>query len=671
MEHELNGASAQLTRIQLALAGLALLASAGWLLNATLRDPNVPFLTRAGDPPWISVAMQPDANAIRVDTANPPTVTFVARFALEAVPAEAELRGRALTRAELLVNDEPIPGASGGDETWKQPFRVRVESALETGPNEVRVRVTNARGPALLKLRLRDAATGDVLLETNATWDAYGPDGRAAGTQEASDTRPHPQSFSMKSAGQILVERAGVLALLFTLGALLHLVAGRILPAAVRSRPAEVVLCAATLFWLAVYFGKTSQLPVLMGFDIVGHLAYIDYLLEERAIPLATEGWSMYHPPLAHFATSLLVGTFDVAPESSAARWLYRLPTVLAGLGNVWATYFVARRLFASDPLRTSLATGFAALLPMNVYMSAYVSNEPVHSFLVSLSLLLATNTLLRSGVDAKQVASVAVAVGLAITAKFTALIAVPVTAVCIGLKAWLADGLRGGRALGTAAALLAGVTLVGGWVYARNWLLLGRPVVGNWDLPGNLVWWEQPGFHTLAYYAGFGQALTHPFFAGYHSFWDGLYSTFWGDGLAAGMIRLSTRHGAWSYDFMTAGYWLAFPATVLLVLGVGRGLSRCLRGDDPRARLAMTLHMTFLYCVSFALLAITLRLPYYAQAKAFYVLCAIVPLSIAAALGLAWLPERLTGPRWLAVRMLFSGWLTTLAGAIILSFLG
>ena len=79
---------------------------------------------------------------------------------------------------------------------------------------------------------------------------------------------------------------------------------------------------------------------------------------------------------------------------------------------------------------------------------------------------------------------------------------------------------------------------------------------------------------------------------------------------------------------------------------------------------------LAYLVATSLALFTITLRLPYYAQAKAFYILSAIVPLSIVAALGLAWVPERLAG-RWPAASAIYSGWLGTLAATILLAFLG
>ena len=183
-------------------------------------------------------------------------------------------------------------------------------------------------------------------------------------------------------------------------------------------------------------------------------------------------------------------------------------------------------------------------------------------------------------------------------------------------------------------------------------------------------AWWQQPGFHTSSYYTSFGDALSHPFFAGRVSFWDGFYSTLWGDGLVAGMARLATRHDAWSYDFMTAGYWLAFPASILVIAGFARAGRYCVDEIDPGRRLAMSLLVAFLYTAVFALFAITFQLAYYAQAKAFYVLSAIVPLSLVGGLGLSWAPERLTSSVWAPILIPYWGWLATLAGSLVLAFL-
>jgi len=657
-----------ISRWQLALALAAVVASAAWVVDATLRDPNVPFLPAVDDPEWIAADVPRHTDAISLDRRNAPSYTFSKRFALDAPGPDTIVRTRSLGQLELRIN-ESLVWKSDPAASWKLETVVSVADLLQPGDNEIRGRVSNARGPALLQLRLEDGER--TLLETDSSWRTIGPGSRSPTSVRASDTRPDPQSSSLPASGSMLVRHAAVLGLFFALGVLGYLAIRRWFSGAALARAPEAVLALATLFWLLVYTLKSTSLPVLMGFDIVGHLAYIDFLLEKGAIPLATDGGSMYHPPLGHALIAALAGLFDLAREEPASRWLYRLPTFLAGLGNVWAVWFAARRLFDDDPLRTSLAVGFAGLLPMNLYMSAYVSNEPIHSFLVSVSLCIGCVLLLRPGAARSRIIGLSVALGLAILTKFTALIAVPVVGLFLAAKLWIVDRITPLRALATSAAMGAGVAAVGGWVYVRNWQHFGRPVVGNWDLPGDLVWWEQPGFHTANYYTSFGQALSQPFFAGYASFWDGLYSTFWGDGLVAGMLRLSTRHDAWNYDFMTAGYWLAFPATLALLLGFGRGLRFCATGNDLPRRLAMSMLLLFLYAACFALLAITLELPYYAQAKAFYVLSAIVPLCLVAALGLAWVFERLREPRWLFIRAIYCGWLGALAGALILSFLG
>jgi uncharacterized BrkB/YihY/UPF0761 family membrane protein len=67
----------------------------------------------------------------------------------------------------------------------------------------------------------------------------------------------------------------------------------------------------------------------------------------------------------------------------------------------------------------------------------------------------------------------------------------------------------------------------------------------------------------------------------------------------------------------------------------------------------------------------VTFRVPYYAQAKAFYVLSAIVPLSVVAGAGLSLVPDALGEDRHRVVRALYFGWLGALAGCLGLSYLG
>ena len=173
----------------------------------------------------------------------------------------------------------------------------------------------------------------------------------------------------------------------------------------------------------------------------------------------------------------------------------------------------------------------------------------------------------------------------------------------------------------------VAGSTFATGFTSGRPWWATG-PFQATSDGGNSLA------SIPLAYYTEFGAALRHPFFAGYASFWDGIYSTLWGDGLAAGMVRLATRHAHWNYEFMTLAYALALPASLLIFVGFGRATFQALTDVDLGRRCALSLITTVLYVVGLALLAITLSLPYYAQAKAFYAIATLVPVALVGALG-------------------------------------
>lgn len=667
-----HASEAQLTRLQLAGAAALVAVCLLTLGNAMLRSPEVPFLTAFRNAEWIAAPLPRSSDAITVDLEAVPAFVFTKRFRIPEPGARAAdepvvVEARALRDLDLALNGRAIT-AEPAPASWREPHRIDVSAGLRPGANELRATVRNPRGPALLALRVEGRGL-DVATDT--TWEVAWEGVLPQLAVLASDTRLNAESLSMPTPGVLLGARAGSLALLFLASALAYALLGPRLPAHLRARMPEVVLGLVTLYWIALFALKLSRMPVLMGFDVPGHLEYIDWLLARHALPLATDGWSTYHPPLFYALTASLVGAFDVARDSELARSLYRLVSFLAGLANVWLTWLLARRLFRGRPLEASLAVGFAGLLPMNVYLSAYVSNEPLHGALASLAVWAACVLLLERGCPPLRLALVALALGLALLTKFTSLLLVPVIAFFLGFKRWAVDARPPARAVGSVAALLLGIALVAGWYYARNWAHFGTPLVLNTHLPGSLGWWEQPGFHTADYYTGFGEVLRHPFFAGYHSVWDGLYSTFWGDGLVAGMVSLHTRHLFWSYDFMTLGYTLALPATGLLALGFALTVRAALRDPDPGRRMALSLVSTLVFVVGFALVYVTLPLPYYAQAKAFYGLAAIVPLAIVAAHGLAAIPGFFPGDRFLALRALYFGWLGALAGVLVLSYLG
>jgi hypothetical protein len=213
-------------------------------------------------------------------------------------------------------------------------------------------------------------------------------------------------------------------------------------------------------------------------------------------------------------------------------------------------------------------------------------------------------------------------------------------------------------------------MAVICGWYYIRNILHFGRPFMINWNLPGQL-WWQDPGFHTLQYYLSFGEALRHPYFSAFHSFWDGMYSTFWGDGLIGGKALMAKRPDVWNYDYMSAVYLFALPATGIFLIGFLKAIRTALKDKDPNFKLIMAFLIISFYSVALFIFFSTLKVPIYGQAKAFYCLAAMGPISVFGVLGLGVVRDWLASSRLMVVRALFYGWLGTLITSIYLSFAG
>jgi tetratricopeptide (TPR) repeat protein len=165
------------------------------------------------------------------------------------------------------------------------------------------------------------------------------------------------------------------------------------------------------------------------------------------------------------------------------------------------------------------------------------------------------------------------------------------------------------------------------GWYYARIWLKFGTPLLGNWDVISGFTWWQDPGYHTAADYLRFGRSLITPLFSGFAGFADGIYSTLWGDGLSGGALSVNVP---WNLSPMAAGYLWAIVPALLILVGAGVAGVRFLR--KPSAELFLLL--AFPVVVALGLSLMTLKVPSYAQAKAFYGLSALTSLCFFGAVG-------------------------------------
>jgi hypothetical protein len=172
-------------------------------------------------------------------------------------------------------------------------------------------------------------------------------------------------------------------------------------------------------------------------------------------------------------------------------------------------------------------------------------------------------------------------------------------------------------------------------------------------------------------YYTSFGQALSEPFYAGFVSFADGVYSTLWGDGLLSGSPGLRTLAVPWNLEWMAVIYWAAVPIGVIVAVGAVAWIRDAWRAAEPGASLALLMPITYAAAIGFAIFYATLSLPFFGQARAPYGLSAAPVMAVAFGRGLVALDGRARGRHGWAIRGAVGAACGLYALAVVMAFLG
>jgi hypothetical protein len=654
---------------KLGAIGLVVL-SAGFFALRCSTSHEIPFVFQGDDAPWIMPPSRVAADLQQWGRETVPVTSFHRAFRVESPGGEVTLRLRAYRGFAVHLNGEPLPDGSDDGARWRDERRIDLTPSLREEWNDVRIDIANRHGPALLSLRIDGLAAPVV---SDESW-RVSLDGRPLGTAiAADDTRRNPAALAVETPIRALVGLRDSLLAFFMLG-LLGFLGGRRIAGerALNALPA-IALAAACAAWIVLFCDKFVRIPIEVGFDARHHKLYVDFLRAKGAVPIATDGWSVYHPPLFYAGAAIFEWIGEAVGGRKGGTVGLKLIPFLAGLANVWVAIELCRRLFPADVRKRVVTAVFAAVLPMNIYVAAYFSNETFHTLLAGLAALATVDLLLAPTSTRRRMFALGLLVGLALLTKYTALVVGAVAIFFIVCKLVAVERAAPARTVALLGLFAAPPLVLAGWFYARNVLLFGDPLIANWgDMPGAaLKWWQQPGFHTAAFYLNFGESLTHPYLSAFRSFWDSLYSTLWGDGGIAGRVYPSQRHGFWNYDFMSAAYLVAVPASLFAAAGAARCVGRALRDEDPRRRAAFSFIVTLAYAVVFSLLYMSLRLPYFAQAKATYGLVVMPLLALFFAEGVAWLDETLEERGWLPACAVLYGWLALFAATCFLSFAG
>jgi len=540
---------------------------------------------------------------------------------------------RAAKRLELKINGAAVPLEPGAN--WKKISALDVSKFSHAGPNTIEARVFNDDAPPALWLALTaDSQT----LQTDGQWEASlaGSARRAAALAEAPRL---PRPGNVLAGGETIFDVIpkiwgtwiilGILSILLTFAA--HWFNRRQVNRddVDLSRRAIYVLLGVCVFaWVVLFWNNAKMLPFPCGYDFKDHVAYIKYIQERHALPLPNEGYEMFQPPLFYGLAAGLLSTFHLTTEDAAAVIVLRVLTMLFGVANFFFVFLSARLLFPNRRNLQLIATVLAAFLPMQIYLSHYITNETLAGTLASATIYLCLRILKSDRYSISEFLTLGAVTGAAMLAKATSLLLIPPLIAALAMKLWqeratLFDWLR---ALGTTTASLL---LVCGWHYFRIWRHFGKPIVGNWEAVLGFGWWQDPGFHVAPDYFRFGKSLIAPLFSSFNGFADGIYSTIWGDALGGGLSDMLSRT-PWNYALVVGGYWLAILPTLSIIAGLFVVIYQFVRRPSTEWFLLLGISAA----VVIALVFMTLRVASYAQVKAFYGLSLVVPLCAFAAVG-------------------------------------
>jgi tetratricopeptide (TPR) repeat protein len=599
--------------IMFAGAAMSLLA---WI---ALKDPAINFLRRDGRADWIVFPTPADA---RAHWSRSLDATFRREFVLTDRPQSARLSIRTMRRAEVKINGASVDLRP--NRNWKATLDIDVAEQLHAGANMIEVRVFNHNGPPALWLTL---TTDHLCLRSDESWEASyaGSPWRHATFAAAVKTCGPGNSIVGGDRTFDALKKIWPLWIVFIVVAgLAAFLWHGCFHESITPRLEQVLWMLLAGLWLLLFWNNTRLLPFHTGFDSAEHLKYIDYIQKHRALPLPTDGWEMYQPPLYYLIAAASLSACKLSINDTTSILVLRLFGAFLGIVQFVFVFLSLRLLF---PARIALiGLLLAAFLPMHLYLAHYVTNEMLAAALATVALYLCLRLLKSDKPRTSQFVWLGLAIGGTMLAKATGILLLPIVIAAIAGK-FIYTRVPIATWVRTLGLLLVVCFAVCGWYYARIWVRFGTPLVGNWDVVSGFTWWQDPGYHTAVDYLRFGRSLINPFFSGFAGIADGIFSTLWGDSLCGGASSLTT---VWNEQLTAGGYLLAVIPTILILVGAGVAIVGFIRKPSSESFLLLG----FSAVIVFGLIFMTLKVPSYAQAKAFYGLSALTPLCFFAALG-------------------------------------
>jgi len=610
-------------------------------------DPRAYFLSNEGGAEWIRADVPFWLKAYSAATT---TTAFQYSWETLAPVEHASLTVRAFRRATVTLDDHPLDQGARELDQWKEARTILLPSPLKAGRHTLRIMVFNRNAHCCLLAYSNELGVG-----TSRAWEAAPLPQSFRPAIAAAEARP-PElvgeyEAAWKGIAALSPWLAGVFAVVF--------VGACWAPAAKQSAnrwrvtPPRVrwVLAAA---WVILAANDLGRIPPHLGFDVDRHFDYVKYIATQHSLPLASDGWQMFQPPLFYLLAAPGYAALSPFFGDDVVIKILRILPMLCGLAQIEIVYRTACAVFPDKEDLQIVATMVGGLLPMQLYISLVIGNEPLAGCLTAVLILMCFRLLAEPAQPRRTRFFVCMGVvwGLAILSKVTPLLLTPLIAFAVTWHARLRAGefasdvrqdarseydahaARGTWKTGlTQLGWVFGACLVAsGWFFLRNWLALGKPLIlGGGDAANEHEWWQDPSYRTWGQLLSFGTSLERPVYSGAWSLWDALYSTMWLDGLVMGSISTPTRV-PWNLRWMEAGAWLAVVPMTLLLSGALSPFRKELRSSRAVVGFALTAIAVYLA----AMVDVYLRMPIYSTAKATYTVGLIPCYGVLAAFGAA-----------------------------------
>lgn len=598
-----------------------------YLLYQAFTSPEIEFLRPALRGKWITHP-NPPINFQQSPTC--PDVIFYRDFQLETLSEKEKIRITAMRGFSIKINNKIIPFDLPS--SWKHSTQINLAPHFKTGQNTIQIQVSGPQNPPALLIE------GSRLLRSGDNWKvALKPDLSDLSTASIAlqdehylNSKPNPirqSTFFIFYLIGFLVYSA------LSIGILLI-------------RPKKSQFESDLNLWKKHGFCFLLFLTVMIiqlhnvstyaharsHFDWQGHLDYIQYIAKHWKVPIATDGWEMFQPPLYYLISAVIL------KFSGGSLKAIQTFTTLAGLGNLLFSWFLLCQIFPTQTRKRNLGFSVIAMLPMGFYMNSMISNEIFSGSMIAGTIVLSIYLLFKKGfISYNSLILAGLACGLGLLSKYTALFVLLSLLLLLGLR-FITRQITSKQIV----TIICMVSLTCGWLYGRNIIQFGDPFIGNWDEASGFHYEQPPGYRNIQFYTQFGSVFSHlPIRSRWVSFWDGKYGSMWTDthGTFLNLSNPTTQL------LGSLSLWLALLPTLAIIFGFGHATKFLIQREwnHPYFIMVTTSVLTILSLVSF-----TMEIPTYSTIKAFFFLSMIPIIGVFAAIGLERICLNLGKFRWI-----------------------